>query len=66
MKYSILFLLIITSFSLFSQSNYTHKFSTYLGGNNFEQARDLAIDKDGNIYIAGGTSSPDFPVTPCT
>ncbi|GAB5466743.1 MAG: S-layer protein [Candidatus Kapaibacteriales bacterium] len=34
-----------------------------MGGSDFEQARDMAIDKDGNIYIAGGTSSPDFPVT---
>ena len=37
--------------------------STFLGGNNFEQARDLAIDQQGNIYITGGTSSPNFPVT---
>lgn len=42
---------------------YKHSFSTYLGGSDFEQARDLAIDKDGNIYVTGGTSSPDFPVT---
>ena len=29
-----------------------------------EQARDVAVAPDGSIYIVGGTSSPDFPVTP--
>ena len=30
----------------------------------WEQARDVAIDDQGFIYVVGGTSSPDFPVTP--
>jgi hypothetical protein len=29
----------------------------------WEQARDVAIDDAGFIYVVGGTSSPDFPVT---
>ncbi len=37
--------------------------STYFGGSDFEQARDLAVDKDGNVYITGGTSSENFPTT---
>jgi hypothetical protein len=36
-----------------------------LDGNSpdWEQARDVAIDDLGFIYVVGGTSSPDFPVT---
>jgi hypothetical protein len=30
----------------------------------WEQARDVAIDDQGFIYVVGGTTSPDFPVTP--
>ena len=37
--------------------------STYLGGSYSEEARSLAIDKDGNIYVAGMTSSTNFPTT---
>lgn len=40
------------------------RFSSYLGGNAFEHIRDVAIDTQGNIYLAGGTASPDFPTTP--
>jgi len=29
----------------------------------WEQARDVAVDDAGNVYVVGGTSSPDFPVT---
>jgi Beta-propeller repeat len=29
----------------------------------WEQARDVAVDDLGNMYVVGGTSSPDFPVT---
>ncbi|MGH7474840.1 MAG: SBBP repeat-containing protein [Longimicrobiales bacterium] len=35
---------------------------TYLGGSGTEQLRDIASDPLGNVYLAGGTSSPDFPV----
>jgi len=38
-------------------------FVTYLGGNKFEQARDVAVDSQGNIIVVGGTQSPNFPVT---
>jgi hypothetical protein len=30
----------------------------------WEQARDVAMDDEGAMYVVGGTTSPDFPVTP--
>lgn len=39
------------------------KYSTYLGGNNFDKGRGLAVDKQGNIYIAGQVMSTDFKTT---
>ncbi|HXH51095.1 MAG TPA: SBBP repeat-containing protein, partial [Terriglobia bacterium] len=39
-------------------------FSAYLGGTGNEAANDLALDSSGNVYVAGDTFSPDFPVTP--
>jgi uncharacterized protein (TIGR03437 family) len=39
-------------------------FSTYLGGAAPDVAWSIALDKDGNAYVAGGTQSSDFPVTP--
>ncbi|MFN3195931.1 MAG: SBBP repeat-containing protein [Chlorobiota bacterium] len=59
----ILITFMIAILSAYSKDRYSHTYSTYLGGSNFEQARDIAVDKDGNIYIVGGTSSSDFPVT---
>ncbi len=38
-------------------------FSTYIGGSNVDQLRDIDTDRQGNIYITGGTESSDFPVT---
>lgn len=47
-------------------------FSTYLGGNNdygtsiggLYWTNPIALDKSGNVYVAGYTGSGDFPVTP--
>ena len=40
-------------------------FSTYLSGSGRANgARAVAVDAQGNIYVSGGTSSPDFPTTP--
>ncbi len=39
-------------------------YSTYLGGRDEDSASAIAIDADGNAYVAGTTSSPDFPTTP--
>ena len=62
------FLFLVVLFTLthlpsFGQSDYTLNFSTYLGGAAFEQIRDVVSDKDGNIYVTGGTQSEDFPTT---
>jgi hypothetical protein len=37
--------------------------STYLGGNDWDQAFSIAIDPGGNVYAAGQTSSTNFPGT---
>jgi len=39
-------------------------FSTFLGGSVADVANAIATDAAGNIYVAGGTRSPDFPTTP--
>jgi hypothetical protein len=38
-------------------------YSTYLGGNGFEQAAGIAVE-GGNAYVTGPTDSSDFPTTP--
>jgi hypothetical protein len=59
-----LFLFTICSTILFAEgSEYINSYSTYFGGSEFEQSRDLFVDDSGFVYIAGGTSSSDFPVT---
>ena len=39
-------------------------YCTYLGGKGDDTVRSLAWGRDGALYLVGGTSSPDFPVTP--
>jgi hypothetical protein len=36
-------------------------YSTYLGGNGFDEGRGVAVDSAGYLWIAGYTSSTDFP-----
>ena len=38
-------------------------YSTYLGGSAADEGTGLAIDSDGKAYVAGYSSSADFPVT---
>ena len=37
-------------------------YSTYLGGNSNDYAYELAVDAGGNVYVAGGTNSANFPM----
>ncbi len=39
-------------------------FSSYLGGSASDSVRDVIADDEGNVYLTGGTVSPDFPTTP--
>jgi hypothetical protein len=36
-------------------------YSTYLGGNGFDQGNGIAVDAVGNAYVTGVTDSPNFP-----
>lgn len=38
-------------------------YSTYLGGTNFDAGTRIAVDSSGDAYVAGVTSSSDFPNT---
>jgi hypothetical protein len=39
------------------------EYSTTIGGSSFEVGHGVAVDADGNVYLAGQTRSPDFPVS---
>jgi hypothetical protein len=38
-------------------------YSTYLGGNGWDQIYGIAVDPTGNAYVAGFTASANFPMT---
>ncbi len=38
-------------------------YSTMFGGTNGDVGNGIAVDSTGNVYVAGNTNSPDFPIT---
>ena len=38
-------------------------FATFIGGSSRDLEKDFKVDNEGNIYITGYTTSPNFPVT---
>jgi hypothetical protein len=46
-----------------SSTNLPVLYSTYLGGTNIDIATGIAADASGNAYVAGYTTSTNFPVT---
>jgi hypothetical protein len=36
-------------------------YSTYIGGSRDDSGNALAVDSSGDVFVAGGTASPDFP-----
>ncbi len=49
--------------TVFSNSGTSLRYSTYLGGTSDDAAYDASVDRFGNIYVTGYTTSFDFPVT---
>ena len=39
-------------------------YSTYLGGDGFDNGNDVALDGSGNAYVTGNAGSVNFPTTP--
>ncbi|HEV2472244.1 MAG TPA: SBBP repeat-containing protein, partial [Chthonomonadales bacterium] len=39
-------------------------YASYLGGSGTDEANGIAIDRFGNVYVAGDTTSSNFPTTP--
>jgi hypothetical protein len=39
-------------------------YSSYLGGAGFEEGKGVALGTDGSVYLAGYTTSNDYPTTP--
>lgn len=53
----------VAEFDPSSTGSGTLVFSTYMGGSLAETPFGVALDPSGNLYVAGNTGSPDFPIT---
>jgi hypothetical protein len=50
--------------SKFSPDGSMLAYSTLLGGSGFDYGDAVAVDRQANAYVTGGTNSADFPITP--
>ena len=48
--------------SKLDQTGSTLQYSVLLGGSEWDEGRDVAVDSSGNAYVFGNTNSPDFHV----
>lgn len=46
----------------FDPQGSSFQYSTYLMGNNVDEAGDVAVDDDNNVYVTGATASTNFPL----
>jgi hypothetical protein len=46
-----------------SANGSTLEYSTYVGGSGDDSGNAIALDASGDAFVAGGTASPNFPVT---
>ena len=53
----------VTAFTVASPTNFSLLYSTFLGGTNDDRANAIAADAAGSAYVAGYTSSTNFPDT---
>jgi beta-propeller repeat-containing protein len=52
----------VASFNPAGTPPLSYAYMTYLGGTLADAAEDIQVDSSGNAYVAGRTSSPDFPI----
>ena len=50
----------------FSSNGSQRMYATYLGGSNKDQPHSLFVDTDGNLVVAGRTTSTNYPLFPTT
>lgn len=58
-----IFIFVIRNGAAADRNDYELGFSTFIGGSDWEHARDVFVDDVGSVYIVGGTQSDDFPTT---
>ena len=54
--------LFVTKIDTTQSGNASLVYSTYLGGNNYDEGLGIAVDNSGNAYVAGITNSLNFPI----
>ena len=59
----IILLISILSYSTTYSNEFELSWSSYLGGNNDDEIKNIESDKNGDIYVVGYTKSIDYPTT---